>query len=170
MADNLRVGVISSIHGIHGECKIYPTTDDISRFKKLKKVTAVGPTESKELTISGIKFFKNMVICKFDGIDQPEEIAKYRNYDLMIDREDALPLMNNEYYVTDLIDMNVVTDDNIQLGTIKDIFATGANDVMVVSRIDDKDLLIPFIKECILKVDIEAKSVKVHILDGLLDL
>jgi len=164
MDERLRVGVISSVHGIHGECKVFPTTDDVNRYKKLKKVYV----EDRELKLEQVKFFKNMVICKFEGIDTPEDMQKLRQKDLMIDREDAVPLEEGENYITDLIGLKVLDESGRELGVCEDIFPTGANQVMQVKG--EKSFLVPYIKQCILKVDLQAKEIRIHLLDGLMDL
>jgi len=164
MDTRFRVGVISSVHGIRGECKVFPTTDDAARFKDLKKVY-VGEHEYR---LESVRFFKNMVICKFEGIDTPEEIQKLRTMDLMIDRADAVPLEKGENYISDLIGLKVIGEDGTCYGICEDIIPTGANQVMQVKG--DKDFLMPYIKQCILDVDLEKGEIKVHMLDGLLDL
>ncbi|MDO4939784.1 MAG: ribosome maturation factor RimM [Lachnospiraceae bacterium] len=169
MSDRLRVGVISSVHGIHGECKVFPTTDETERFKKLKKVYIEERGTERELELESVKFFKNMAICKFKGIDTPEDIQKFRNKDLMIDREDAIPLKKDEYFIADLIGCSVVDEDGKILGNVAEVFPTGANQVMEVKG-GEKDFLMPFIKDCILRVDTDDKKIFVHVLDGLLDI
>ena len=75
MEDRLQVGVIASTHGIRGEVKVFPTTDDAKRFKKLKQVILDTGKEDIILDIEGVKFFKNMVILKFKGILFPTSLA-----------------------------------------------------------------------------------------------
>ena len=170
MRGDFRVGVISSVHGIHGECKIYPTTDDIKRFDNLKKVYAQGRGKDIELKISHVKYFKNMVICKFEGIDTPEDMQLYRNMDLMIDRCDAIPLNKGEHYISDLLGLAVNDEDGTRLGIVNDIYDTGANPVMEVLLDSGKKVLLPYIKQCILEVSLDKKYIRVHVIDGLLDL
>ncbi|HJC47417.1 MAG TPA: ribosome maturation factor RimM [Candidatus Lachnoclostridium pullistercoris] len=170
MEDMLRVGVISSTHGVRGEVKVFPTTDDPARFEDLKTVFLDTGREKLELEITGVKFFKNMVILKFKGYDNINDIEKYRGKDLWITREQAVPLGEDENFVGDLIGLQVVTDEGETLGTMKDVMFTGANDVYVVEREDKKELLLPAIKDCILDVDLENGVMTVHVLDGLLDL
>ena len=169
MSDRLRVGVISSVHGIHGECKIFPTTDETERFKKLKTVYIEEKGAERALELESVKFFKNMAICKFKGVDTPEDIQKLRNKDLMIDRKDAVPLKKDEYFIADLIGCRVFDEEGRDLGECTEVFPTGANQVMEVKG-GDKDFMMPFIKDCILKVDTDEKKIFVHVLDGLLDL
>lgn len=162
--ERLRVGVVSSVHGVHGECKVFPTTDDMTRFKKLKKVFI----NDQEMKISSVKFFKNMVICKFEGVETPEDVQKLRGKDIMINREDAVPLEEGEYYIADLIGCDVISDSGDKLGVCEDIVPTGANQVMQVKG--KKDFLVPYIKQCILDVNLEKKQITIHVLDGLMDL
>ena len=169
MEQLLRVGVISSTHGVRGEVKVYPTTDDVNRFKKLKKVVLDTGREYMDLEISTVKFFKNQVILKFKGIDNINDIEKYKGKDLLVHREDAVTLEENENYVADLIDLKVVTDEGQVLGYLTEVMETGANDVYVVETEDGKELLLPAIRECILDVDLDEEIMTVHILPGLFD-
>ena len=170
MEDMLRVGVISSTHGVRGEVKVFPTTDDPARFEELETVLLDTGKEKLELEIAGVKFFKNMVILKFKGYDSINDVERYRGKDLWITREQAVPLGEDENFVADLIGLAVVTDGGETLGTMKDVMFTGANDVYVVERENGKELLLPAIKDCMLDVDVENGVMTVHVLDGLLDL
>lgn len=170
MENLLRVGVISSTHGVRGEVKVYPTTDDVNRFKKLKSVILDTGKENITLEIEGVKFFKNMVILKFKGFDNINDIEKYKNKDLLVTRENAVKLKKNEYFIVDIIGSTVFTDEDEELGKLVDVLSTGANDVYVVETKSGKEVLLPSIKECILDVNPEEKKILVHILPGLLDL
>lgn len=169
MEQFLRVGVISSTHGVKGEVKVFPTTDDPARFKALKTVLLDTGKEHKALEITGVKFFKNKVILKFKGFDNISDIEKYKGMDLLIPREDAVPLEENENFIADLIDMTVVTDRGETLVTLVDVLETGANDVYVIETEGKKEILLPAIKDCILDVNVEEKHMLVHVLEGLLD-
>ena len=165
MEQYLRVGVISSTHGLKGEVKVFPTTDDPERFRKLKKVYLDTGKDYMPLKVTGIKFFKNQVILKFQEIN---EIEKYRGKDLLIDREQAVPLAENENFIVDLIDMDVYDEEEKRLGTLTDVLQTGANDVYVVETDEGKEILLPAIPSCILDVDVEAAKMIVRIPEGLL--
>lgn len=170
MEEMLRVGIISSTHGVRGEVKVFPTTDDAARFKKLKTVildTGHGPMT---LNVEGVKFFKNMAILKFKEFNDINEVEKYRGKDLLIRRDQAVPLGPDENFIADLIGLKVVTDGGEDFGILKDVLLTGANDVYVIEGKDGKEYLFPAIKQCVLNVDLEAGEITVHILDGLLDL
>lgn len=170
MEDMLRVGVISSTHGVRGEVKVFPTTDDVSRFKKLKTVVLDIRPEPMTLHIETVKFFKNMVILKFREFNNINEIEKYKGTDLLIRREQAVKLEPNENFIVDLIGLSVVTDKGEEFGTLKDVLKTGANDVYVIQGRDGKEYLFPAIRECILDVDLKEQRILVHIMDGLLEL
>jgi len=170
MEELLRVGVITSTHGVRGEVKVFPTTDDANRFKKLKTVLLDTGKEKMPLEIEHVKFFKNMVILKFKGLDNMNDVEMWRQKDLLITREQAVKLDPDENFIIDLIGLTVVTDEGVTLGTMTDVMQTGANDVYCVTTKDGKELLLPAIKDCILKVDLEKQEMLVHVLDGLLDL
>lgn len=169
MEEKLQVGIISSTHGIKGEVKVFPTTDDVSRFKKLKEVILKFREEEQVLSIQGVKFFKKFVILKFKGIDSINDIEKYKGMGLYVPREQAVPLQANEFYIADLLDMDVFLEDGTHFGVLADVMQTGANDVYVVKTKDEKEVLLPAIHDCIRKVDIENRRMTVHVLKGLLD-
>lgn len=169
MEELLQVGVITTTHGIRGEVKVYPTTDDPARFKELKKVILDTGKERAELEIASVKFFKQFVILKFKGIDDINDVEKYRKARLLVTRDQAVPLSANEYFAADLIDLKVVSDTGEDLGVLCDVIFTGANDVYAVKKEGEKELLIPAIHDCILKVDLNMGIMTVHLLPGLRD-
>ena len=162
--------MITSTHGVRGEVKVFPTTDDMNRFKKLKTVILDTGKEHKTLNIESVKFFKNMVILKFKGFDNINDVEMWRQKDLLITRDQAVKLSPDENFIVDLIGLTVMTDEGDKLGVMKDVLQTGANDVYIVKMADGKEVLLPAIKDCILNVDLEKGEMLVHVLDGLLDL
>ena len=169
MEDLLQVGVISSTHGIAGEVKVYPTTDDITRFDYLKDVILDTGKEKIDLKIAKVKYFKNMVILKFKGINNINDIEKYKGCSLLVTRENAVELEEDEYFICDLIGLKVITDEGEDFGELVDVMQTGANDVYVVKTQDNKEVLLPAIEECVLEVNLDQGIMKVHIMNGLLD-
>ena len=153
-----------------GEVKVYPTTDDPRRFRRLKEVVLDTGKEKMNLEIEGVKFFKQFVILKFKGLDNINDIEKYRQKSLYVTRKNAVRLQRDEYFIADLIGLKVQDEDGKELGTVKDVIETGANDVYEVEMADGKSLLLPAIKQCILNVDVENGTMQVHVLEGLLDL
>lgn len=169
MEEFFRVGVISSTHGVRGEVKVFPTTEDVQRFKKMKEVLLDTGKEKLPLEIEGVKFFKQFAILKFKGYDNINDIEKYKGKELWVTRENAVPLEENEYYIADLIGLTVISDEKEELGTLTDVLQTGANDVYVVKLKDGKEGLFPAIADCVQSVDLENGTMIVHVMEGLLD-
>lgn len=167
MEQFLQVGVISSTHGLQGEVKVFPTTDDVERFKVLKQVILDTGKEQIPLEIQSVKFFKQMVIAKFKGIDHINEIEKYKGKSLLIRREDAVRLEEDEYFIADLIGMQVFTEDG-EFGILKDVIETGANEVYAIDSKEHGEVLVPAIRQCILDVNVKEKKMMIHLLEGLI--
>ena len=169
MNNILQVGAVTSTHGLAGEVKVFPTTDDPKRFKKLKQVLLDTGKDMLPLGVEHVKFFKNMVILKFKGYDRIEDIMGFKGKNLYVTRENAVRLKKDEYFIADLIGMKVYTEDEAYLGELTEVITTGANDVYTVHMENGKDVLIPAIGQCILNVDVEHMLMKVHLLEGLLE-
>lgn len=167
MEELLQVGVITSTHGVRGEVKVYPTTDDAARFKQLKHVLLDTGKETLPLEIQGVKFFKQFVILKFKGFDNINDIERYKRCPILVERCDAVELEEDEYFIADMIGMSVETENGKEFGTLKDVIETGANDVYVIDSAEHGEVLVPAIKECILDVNIEEGKMKIHLMDGL---
>ena len=169
MEKYLRVGVIANTHGVRGEVKVYPTTENIKRFDYLKEAVIDTGKEKINVNVTGVKYFKNMVILKFEQYDNMDQVIPLKGMDLLVTRENAIPLAEGEHYIVDMIGCKIITDDGNTVGELTDVMQTGANDVYVVKTTDGKEVLLPAIKECVLEKDIENKVIKVHIMKGLLD-
>ena len=163
MEDLFQVGIITSPHGVRGEVKVFPTTDDNKRFKKLKDCYIEYKDELMLVKACGCKFFKNMVILKFEDFDNMNDVEKFRKCRILVDRENAVSLEEDEYFVADLIGISVVDENDNAIGVLSDVIETGANDVYVVNNEQDEEILIPAIKDCILAVDINARVMRVHL-------
>ena len=169
MNNILQVGAVTSTHGLVGEVKVFPTTDDPKRFKKLKQVLLDTGKDMLPLEVEHVKFFKNMVILKFKDYDRIEDIMGFKGKNLYVTRENAVRLKKDEYFIADLIGMKVYTEDEAYLGELTEVITTGANDVYTVHMENGKDVLIPAIGQCILNVDVEHETMQVHLLEGLLE-
>ncbi len=165
----LQVGVISTTHGVRGEVKVFPTTDTAQRFLDLTHVYLdLGKGELQKLEIQQVKFVKKFAVLKLKGLDDINEAEQYKGKTLWIPREEAQPLGEDEYYIGDLIGMDVVLEDESPFGVLKDVMETGANDVYIVETVQGKEVLLPAIGECIQQVDVEAGVMTIHLMDGLL--
>ena len=169
MEQYFQVGEISSTHGIRGEVKVYPTTDDPARFRRLKEVLLDTGGGWLTLELEQVRFFKQMVIVKFKGYDSINDVEKYRSKGLYVPREQAVPLEEGEYYIADLLGMKVLTEDGGHFGTLRDVMQTGANDVYVIDSLHSGEVLLPAIADCILEVSVEQGWMKIRLLEGLLD-
>lgn len=167
MEEFLRAGVISSTHGIRGEVKVFPTTDNADRFKEIRQVFLDTGKERIELEIRSVRFFKQFVIVKFKGIDSINDIEKYKGCSLFISRDEAVELGEDEYYIGDLIGMDVFTEDG-HFGVLRDVMETGANEVYIIDSDSHGEVLIPAIRQCVLDVDVEQNRMTVRLMDGLI--
>ena len=168
MEDLLKVGVITTTHGVRGEVKVFPTTDDAERFLDIEYVLLDTGKELRRLNIQNVKFFKNLAILKFEGVDNINDIEMYKQRELWIPREEGQDLEEDEYYIADLIGMKVVLEDGSSFGTLTDVMETGANDVYVVENGEGEEILLPAIRECILDVDVEKNVMTIHLMKGLI--
>ena len=170
MEQLLQVGVISSTHGIRGEVKVFPTTDDPNRFKKLKQVILDTGREQKDLEIEGVKFFKQFVILKFKEFNNINDVERFRKCDLMVTRDNALPLKEGQYYLCDVPGAVVINEDTEEeIGKVTDVMETGANNVFVIETKEGKEVLFPVIPDCIKKVDTKEGIVRAHVMKGLME-
>lgn len=180
MQEFFRVGNFASTHGVKGEFKVFPTTDEPERFKKYKEIILDNGKTRRTAKIESVKFFKNMVILKIEGVDDMDAAQLLKGTEFYVPRQKAVPLSKDEYYIADLVGIKVYSDEAIienlnskndigyDLGTLSDVIQTGANDVYDVAMIDGRNVLLPAIKECILKVNINEGYMLVHVMDGLL--
>ena len=172
MEELYQVGSITQTHGIRGEVKVFPLTDDISRFKNMKNLLLDGGKDGYiNLEVENVRPQKNLVILKFKGIDNINDIEKYKGKGLYVTKENRVKLKKDEYFIADLIGCFVYLDtdpDNV-FGTISDVMETGANDVYEINLEKGGTVLVPAIKDCVLSVDVEERRIDIHLLEGLMD-
>lgn len=168
----LKIGLITSTHGVRGEVNILPLTDDPSRFVSASDVLLVSSESSDQIPgklqfsrVSGTK-----VIGKLEGVDTPERAAIYKSYYIAVTRENAVSLPSDTYFVCDIIGCEVRKEDGSIIGLIKDVIETGASDLYSVSREGEKDLLIPAVKEFVLGIDTKSGHITVRLPEGLEEL
>ncbi|MGL4740678.1 MAG: ribosome maturation factor RimM [Sarcina sp.] len=155
MIEFLRIGQIINTHGVMGDVKVMPLTDDISRFKGLKEVYL-----NKQLVkVENVKFLKDKVVLKLEGINSMNEAEKYkfkRPY-LEVLRKDAVDLPEDTFFIADLIDCVVKDTEDFEYGKISDVIKTGSNDVYWVKG--NKEILVPVTKEFVYDINIDEKLV-----------
>lgn len=167
MTKYLEIGQIVNTFGIKGMVKVKPFTDNIERFSNLEKIYIKNKSGQTEYKIQEVKYHKNMVLIKFEGIENPEQADLLRNSYLIVDRETEESLEPGRYYIVDMIGLDVFTDDNEYLGKLEDIYNTGSNDIYVVKNELGKQVLLPAIEDVIKSIDMDNKKVIVHLIPGL---
>ena len=169
MEEYLKIGQIISTHALKGEVKVYPTTEDVRRYDDLDKVYIDSPFGKECLWVERVRYFKNLVIVKFKGLDRIEDVERLLKKELFVSREDAIPLGENEFFICDVIGLKAVTDEGRELGVVSDVMETGANDVYIIAKKDDPkaELLLPATKEVILEISPQKGIMTVHMLPGL---
>ncbi|MCR5628291.1 ribosome maturation factor RimM [Eubacterium sp.] len=170
MQDYLRVGVLVKPHGVRGEMKVFPTTDDMKRFEDLieKDVFFDIKGNYEAHKIVSVKYFKQFAILQFEDITDMDMALKLKNIDVYVKREDAVELEEGEYYIADLLGLSVYLEDGSLFGKLKDVMETGANDVYVISTEEHGEVLVPVIDDCVKEVDLENEKIIIHLMEGLI--
>ena len=164
----LEIGQIVNTFGIKGFVKVNPWVNDVTRFDNLRKIYIKIRKSLKELEIEEVKYHKNQVLLKFKGIETIEQAEMLRNAILEIDRKDAIPLEEGQYFIADLLESEVYSDEGEALGILEDIYNTGSNDIYVVKNELGKSILLPRIKDVFKEIDVENKKIVVHLIEGLI--
>lgn len=164
----IEIGQIVNTNGLKGVVKVNPFTDDIGKFEDLKYVYIQLKNELKKIKIEQVRYNKNQVLLKLEGIDSIEEAEKYRNFYLKTEKESQEDLGEDTYYIVDLIGLDVYSDKNEYLGKIEDVFPTGSNDVYVVKDNLGKQILIPAIADVVKEVDLKNKKMIINLIPGLI--
>ncbi|KUO75491.1 MAG: hypothetical protein APF77_22770 [Clostridia bacterium BRH_c25] len=167
MLEYLSIGQIINTHGIRGEVKVYPLTDDMGRFNRLKEVYVEENNQLVKYEVEGTKFLSNTVVMKLKGIETEEAAARLRNYYMKVDRKSAVKLPKDSYFICDLIDSEVYDEKGSVLGKIRDVLQTGSNDVYVVQTAG-KDILVPALKEVVKEIDLKDRKIVVELPEGLM--
>lgn len=168
MEEYLEIGQIVNTNGLKGFLKVKPLTDDITRFEELETVYVQKAKELIEFRIQEVKYVKNMVLLKLEGIDDITEAEKYKNFYIKINRKDAVELDKDSYFIIDIIGCEVFTEENQKLGKVVDVFPTGSNDVYTVKNEEGKEILLPAITDVIKDVDVKNKKIVIHLMEGLI--
>lgn len=168
MEEYLEIGQIVNTNGLKGMLKIKPFTDDITRFEDLEVIYIQKGQELIEKNIEEVKYVKNMVLLKLEGIDDIDEAEKYRNMYIKINKEDIGDIPEDSYLIVDMLECNVYTEEDEFLGKMVDVLTTGSNDVYVVKTEEGKEILLPAIKEVVKDINIKNKKIVVKLMDGLI--
>lgn len=167
MLEYLSIGQIVSTHGVKGEVKVYPLTENINRFSQLKSVYIEKDNELTQLSVVSVKYLSTMVVIKFRDIDSIEDAQKLKNMYIKVDRKNAVKLPKDNFFICDVIDMDVYSTDTVFLGKVKDVMKTGNNDVFVVEN-NKKEILIPALKAIFKEINMEERKIIVELPEGLI--
>ena len=167
MVEYFEIGQIANTHGLKGELKVRPYTETAKRFESLTSILIDFDGNLKEYKIESVRYQKDIVLLKLKGVDIVEDAEKLKGFSIKIPREDAKKLEENEFFIADLIGLEVYQDEFI--GIVDDVFEAGGSDVYVIKRKGKKDLLLPAIGSVIKKIDIEGRRIDVEIPRGLDD-
>lgn len=167
MQEKIRVGKIVNTHALKGEVRVYPYTDHADRFNEIKSLY-INESEN-EIKILGVKYIKNMVILKLDGINTIEEAEKLRDSFLFIDKKNARKLEEDEHRIADIIGFKVYDTAGEEVGVLEEVLQYNANDVYVIKSSDDKKYMIPGIKRFIPIVDEANSRIVIDPIEGMLE-
>ena len=160
MTEHFRIAQILRPHGIKGEVKVYPLTDDLSRFKRLKEAYIERSGQYEPITVDGAKYVSDAVVLHIAGMTVPEDAEKLRGLYLCVDRDHAVKLPEGSYFISDIIGCSVISTDGTDLGRVTDVLETNANDVYVIEG--ERRLMVPALKKLLADVDVENKLIKLH--------
>lgn len=167
MVEYMTIGQITRAYGINGEIKVYPLTDNIMRFEMLDELYIDESCKLIKYKIQRVKYDKNLVILKLEGIDDIERAESLKNSYIKIHRKDAISLPVDSFFICDIIGIKVYTIEGLYLGDIKDVIQTGSNDVFVIKN-QKTEILIPALKSIFKKVDINERVMVVDLPEGLI--
>lgn len=166
----LLIGRIQKPHGVRGEVRVEVMTESPSRFRQMDQILMSRREKSspKPIVVEGVRFHQGKALLKLEGINNRDEAGELRGYFLWIPVEDAIPLEDGEFYLYELVGMQVWSDEGELLGSIKDTLQTGANEVFVVNGGERGELLIPDTEEVVLDISRVERKVTVHLIPGLI--
>ena len=163
----INVGYVAGFHGLKGEMKIKPTTDFVKdRFAIGNELLLITKTGEISVTIKTYREHKTLPLVSFEGYNSLNDVEQFKSCALKVTEDMLYELEDEEFYHFELVGLKVISFDDEMIGTIKSVMETGANDVFVVEG-DSKEILIPFVKSIVEKVDLEKKEVKLFEVVGL---
>lgn len=171
MLQYLEIGKIVNTHGVKGEVRVIPLTDDPLRFNKLKGVyiSLKVSSEMQKFDIMSVKQQKSFVILKLKGVDDMNAAERLKDHFVVIDRKDAVKLPEDTFFVCDLIGMSVFDENGKNMGVLIDVLSTGSNDVYIIRDENKKEILIPALKSVVQEICFENKKMVVNLPQGLID-
>lgn len=162
------IGYILKPQGIRGEIKVDPVSPDPARFKRLEKIYIQSKTLNS-YSLESVRLTNKFVFLKLVGINSREDAELLRGAEILIPEEDLLELGENEYFVHDLIGCAVVDEQDTLIGEIREIMQHMSNDIYIVDTPDERQIMIPAVRDVVRRIDLKTKKITIRILEGLLD-
>ncbi|AHM56528.1 ribosome maturation factor RimM [Peptoclostridium acidaminophilum DSM 3953] len=167
MGVNVKIGQIVSTQGLKGEMRVYPLTDYLERFEEVEGVFLDADFD-KKIKIQKVRYKKNLVILKLEGVDTIEQAEMLRNKYIYVPRE-SRELPEDTYYVDDLVGLKVYLLDGAYVGVMEDVFSTaGANDVYVIKSEEGREIMIPAVGEFVKEIDIPGGRIVIDPIEGMI--
>ena len=164
------IGKIINTHGLKGEVKILPYSIEPKSFKDYKKILVKGASGIHEYEVASVKIIKNTAVLRLLGVFDIDSAEALKGCIILVNKDDIPELPEDCFYVKDLVGCQVIDHSFGPLGVVKEVIATGSNDVYIVGREGKADLLIPALKAVIESVDLTQKIIKVSLPNGLLEI
>lgn len=161
--DTIKLGKITAPQGIKGEVRVYPYTDELTRFSEIESVLLDG----QKRKIQNARYMKNMAVLKLEGVDDRNMAESLRNKELLLAKEDLWEQPEDTYFIDDLLGCAVASEDGADVGTLKNIISRPAQDLYEIERADGSTFLLPAVKEFIKNVDLDSKTITIHLINGL---
>ncbi|WP_100404503.1 ribosome maturation factor RimM [Bacillus solitudinis] len=171
MTEWYRVGKIVNTHGVRGEIRVISATDFAEeRYAKGTKLMVKVNDKEIPVIVAHHRTHKNFDLLQFEGYNNINDVEVFKGHQLYVSADQLNELDEDEFYYHEIIGCTVMTEEGEDLGKVKEIIETGANDVWVVKRTaGGKDLLIPYIEQVVREVEIDKKLIVIHVLEGLLE-
>ena len=167
------IGKIVGVHGVRGEIKVQPLTDDPNRFSALDHALLLSPSEKmiRDISISRIRLTDSLLILSINSLTDRDEAKKLINHYIAVERSNAVKLPEGRYFIKDLIGIQVIDDERGILGRISDIISNGVGaDIIVITRSGNKYILVPYLKSVVYDVDIPDGIMRLRLPDGLFEI
>ena len=161
--DTIKLGKITAPQGIKGEVRVYPYTDELTRFSEIESVLLDG----QKRKIQNARYMKNMAVLKLEGIDDRNAAETIRGKELLLSKEDLWEQPEDTYFIDDLLGCSVDSEDGSSVGTLKSIISRPAQDLYEIERADGSTFLLPAVKEFIKNVDLDNRIITIHLINGL---
>lgn len=165
---HFKVGQIVNTQGLKGEVRVYPFTDEIDRFDELEEFY-LGKDLNTTWEVERVRYKGNMVIMKIKGIDTVEMAEKLKNKFMYVSRENSRELDEDEYFISDMIGIDVYTVEGKRVGTLKDVLQYSANDVYVIKGLENQEYMIPAMMKFVPTIDIDERKMIIDPIKGMID-